>query len=242
MASWRSSGIARTKGGKTPKERAKSLIFNGCIGVYPDFGTPGLGRNWVTTDGLRPMNKKAAAVLAELRQDHKNMALMINLIERESNQIYRGAEPDYELLGDIMHYMTVYPDAVHHPKEDQLYAELRAVRPDLSVGFERITMDHRHIAELSVKLRNDIAAINAGTPIKRNAVVADALRYVNTLRGHMQWEELDLFRRVDEMIKEGHDAFDTANFTHMSDPVFGPEVEQNFDRLVVSIQQIATAG
>ena len=185
------------------------------------------------------MKKNAAVVLAELREDHKNMALMLNLLERESNRIYEGAEPDYELLGDIMHYMTVYPDAVHHPKEDRLYAELRAFRPDLSVGFERITMDHRHIAELSAKLRDEIAAINSGNPIKRNAVVADALRYVNTLRGHMQWEELDLFRRVDEMISEGHIAFDTATFSHNEDPVFGAEVEQSFGRLLSSIQALS---
>jgi len=188
------------------------------------------------------MEKDAATVLAELREDHRNMTLMVNLLERESNRIYEGKEPDYELLGDVMHYMTVYPDAVHHPKEDRLYAELRAVRPDLSIGFERITMDHRHIAELSVKLRDNIASINAGSPIRRNAVVADALRYVNTLRGHMQWEELDLFRRVDEMIDEGHVEFDTANFAHNADPVFGPEVEQNFGRLLTSIQELSAVS
>jgi hemerythrin-like domain-containing protein len=188
------------------------------------------------------MDKNAANVLAELREDHKNMALMINLLERESNRIYEGAEPDYELLQDIMHYMTVYPDAVHHPKEDRLYAELKAVRPDLSTGFERITMDHRHIAELSVKLRDDIAAINAGNPVRRNAVVADALRYVNTLRGHMQWEELDLFRRLDEMIRMGHDVIEAANVVRTSDPVFGPEVEENFGRLVECIREEAAVN
>ena len=187
------------------------------------------------------MDSNASTVIAELREDHKNMALMLRLLERESNRIYEGEEPDYELLQDIMHYMTVYPDAVHHPKEDRLYAELKAFRPDLSTGFARITMDHRHIAELSLKLRNDIESINSGNPVRRNAVVADALRYVNTLRGHMQWEELDLFRRVDEMIQAGHDVLDTANFTHRSDPVFGPEVEENFGRLVKSVQAYSAA-
>ncbi len=185
------------------------------------------------------METNARTIIAELREDHKNMALMINLLERESNRIYDGHDPDFEMLQDIMHYMTVYPDAVHHPKEDRLYAELKAFRPDLSTGFERITMDHRHIAELSVKLRDDIASINSGTPMRRNAVVADALRYVNTLRGHMQWEELDLFRRVDEMIRMGHDVLDTANFAHVGDPVFGPEVQQNFGRLVECIKEVA---
>jgi hemerythrin-like domain-containing protein len=187
------------------------------------------------------MENNAATVLAELRADHRNMALMLNILERQSNRIYEGEEPDYELLQDIMHYMTVYPDAVHHPKEDRIYAELKATRPDLSTGFERITMDHRHIAELSVKLRDDIAAINSGNPVRRKAVVADALRYVNTLRGHMQWEELDLFRRVDDMIRQGHEIMDTASFPQYADPVFGPEVQQNFGRLVESIQA-HTAG
>jgi hemerythrin-like domain-containing protein len=169
------------------------------------------------------------------------MALMLRLLEQESNLIYDGGDPDFELLHDVMHYMTVYPDAVHHPKEDRLYAELRIVRPDLSKGFERITMDHRHIAELSMTLKNDIAAVNSGTFLRRKSVVGNALRYVNTLRGHMQWEELDLFRRVEEMIREGHGLIDATHFSQMSDPVFGPAVEENFGRLVASIRQYAAA-
>ena len=58
----------------------------------------------------------------------------------------------------------------------------------------------------------------------------------------MQWEELDLFRRVDEMIRSGHNVFDSANFIHEADPVFGPEVEENFGRLVETIREEAAAG
>lgn len=183
------------------------------------------------------MDNTASTVLAELREDHKNMGLMLKLLEDESNKIFDGEEPDYETLHDVMHYMTVYPDAVHHPKEDRIYAELKAVRPDLSAGFERITMDHRHIAELSLKLRDDFAAIRAGTPVQRKAVVTDALRYVHTLRGHMQWEELDLFRRIEEMIRGGHDMLGVAQVSTRTDPLFGPEVAKYFGRLVVSVRE-----
>ena len=182
------------------------------------------------------MRIKLARILDELREDHRNLTRLLDLLENECRDIPDEGEPDMDLLHDIMHYMTVYPDTVHHPKEDCIYAELKAARPDLSTGFERITMDHRHIAELSVKLRDDIAAILAGSPVKRKAVVADALRYVNTLRGHMQWEELDLFRRIDAMIREGHEHLDSANFPHRGDPLFGNDVEQNFGRLAASIQ------
>ena len=183
------------------------------------------------------MDKSVSNVLSELRQDHVNMSLMLNLLELESNRLFEGEDSDFELMHDIMHYMTVYPDAVHHPKEDRIYAEVKAVRPDLAIGFDRITVDHRHIASLGVELRNDVAAVNSGAFLEKKSVVADALRYVNTLRGHMQWEELDLFRRVEEMAAEGHELVETATFLQAADPVFGPEVEANFARLFESIQE-----
>ncbi len=183
------------------------------------------------------MDKNVAHVLAELRQDHRNMSLMLNLLELESNRLFEGEDTDFELLQDIMHYMTVYPDVVHHPKEDRIYAELKAVRPDLSIGFDRITVDHRHIEDLSFKLRNDVASVIAGGVIRKKTVVADMLRYVNTLRGHMQWEELDLFRRVEEMVAEGHELIESATFLQTPDPVFGKEVEERFERLLESVKE-----
>jgi hemerythrin-like domain-containing protein len=173
------------------------------------------------------MDQSVTNVLAELRQDHKNMSLMLNLLELESNRLF----------DDIMHYMTVYPDAVHHPKEDRIYAELKAVRPDLSIGFDRITVDHRHIAELGFKLRNDIESVTSGGVIRKKSVVADTLRYVNTLRGHMQWEELDLFRRIEDMVAEGHELIESSTYLQNTDPVFGPEVEEKFARLFESVQE-----
>ena len=183
------------------------------------------------------MDKNVEKVLGELRQDHRNMSVMLDLLERESNRLFDGDSTDFDLLHDIMEYMTVYPDAVHHPKEDRIYAELKAVRPDLSRGFDRITLDHRNIEELGLKLRDNIASVTSEGLVPRKTVVADALRYVNTLRSHMQWEELDLFRRVEEMIAEGHKLIEATTYLQKPDPVFGPEVEEKFARLFESVQE-----
>ena len=102
------------------------------------------------------MSNDVLEILAELRQDHKNMALLLNLLERESNRIYEGDDPDFDVLHDVMQYMTVYPDAVHHPKEDRLYAEVRSVRPDLASGFDRITTHLGVTAGRLVSLRLEI--------------------------------------------------------------------------------------
>ena len=188
------------------------------------------------------MTNELASLLVELRSDHKNMSVMLDLLENEANRLYGGEDGDYELMHDVMRYMTVYPDAVHHPKEDRVYAELIIARPDLSRGFDKIVVDHHELAELSTKLRNDVESIMSGTALRRNVVIADALRYVQRLRDHMRWEERDLFVRIEEMIHDGHNMIMDSELHDKADPVFGPEIEKRFGRLFDSIQQTLTAS
>jgi hemerythrin-like domain-containing protein len=188
------------------------------------------------------MSNNVAEMLAELRADHINMTVLLNLLEQEANRLYDGREADYELVHDIMSYMSVYPDAVHHPKEDRVYAELQVVRPDLSEGLDRVLVDHRELAALGMKLRNDIESVISGTALRRNVIVADAMRYVQRLRDHMDWEENDLFVRIDEMVQDGHKLFVDSDANDIKDPVFGPEVEEQFGRLFDSIQQTLNAS
>ena len=147
-----------------------------------------------------------------------------------------GEDPEFELIDEIMRYMTVYPDAVHHPKEDVIYAELRKTRPDLTTGLDNIPSDHREIAALGSKLRDDVEAIIAGAAVRRESFVKDATDYVQRLREHMQWEEDDLFKRVDEMIREDDQPIDVEEFQHIKDPVFGLEIESVFRRLMASLK------
>lgn len=182
------------------------------------------------------MSKDVMQILAELRLDHRNMALLLNLLEREANRLYDGEEPDYDLMHDVMQYMTIYPDAVHHPKEDLLYAELKAARPDLSAGFEKIRNDHRDIAELGTRARDDLASIASDAFVNRKTIVADALRYVNTLRDHMRWEDTDLFRRCEEMAAAGHDLVVDSTLVGRGDPLFGEEAQARFSNLLKGIE------
>ena len=71
--------------------------------------------------------------MKELRDDHRNISTILDVLQSVAERADAGEDPDFELVDDIMRYMTVYPDAVHHPKEDVVYGELRKRRPD-SVG------------------------------------------------------------------------------------------------------------
>ena len=178
------------------------------------------------------MESEARELLRELREDHRNMAIVLNLLDSVVQQASAGRDPDFELVGEIMRYMTVYPDAVHHPKEDVIYERLQSERPDLAEGLEDVPGDHNKIAELGSQLRDDVEAIIAGAAVRREKLVEDMSRYIAHLRGHMAWEEDDLFERVETMLDSEPLDFDVSDYEHIKDPVFELEVEAGFKRLM----------
>ena len=175
-------------------------------------------------------------MLDDLREDHRNMALVLDILNDVALETASGVDPDFELIDEIMRYMTVYPDAVHHPKEDVIYAELKLKRPDLANGLDDVPADHRDIAELGLRLREDIEAINAGAVVRRELFVDDVKCYVRRLRKHMDWEERDLFNRIDTMLDDEDTPIDIEKYLHIKDPVFELEVEAAFRRLLDSLQ------
>ena len=182
-----------------------------------------------------------ADLLSDLREDHRNMAIMLDLLSQQVNHIRDGERPDYELIHDIMRYMTIYSDAVHHPKEDVLYSAMRAEKPDLAEGLDRVGPEHRDIAAAGEALRNDVEAVASGAAVTRKHLVEDANNYVRTLRKHMAWEEEDLFRRAKDLIRDEKDMFiDISNFDQL-DPVFGPEREHSFENLLRNIRNLSTS-
>ena len=111
------------------------------------------------------MNTDAKELMVELRDDHRNMARVLTVLDDLVEQMDAGKDPDFELFDEIMRYMTVYSDAVHHPKEDIVYEQLRVARPDLAEHLDHVPDDHSDIAHLSSLLRDEVEAVNAGAAV-----------------------------------------------------------------------------
>jgi hemerythrin-like domain-containing protein len=185
------------------------------------------------------MTMLLADLLGDLRQDHRNMSVMLDLLSQQVEHIRNGERPDYELIYDIMRYMTTYSDAVHHPKEDMLYSVMLTEQPELVAGLERVGPEHMEIAERGDTLRHDVEAVASGAAITRERVIEDTSNYVQFLRQHMAWEEEDLFRRADKLAGREEDLFiDISNFDRL-DPVFGPQREHSFENLLRNIRNLS---
>lgn len=183
------------------------------------------------------MDTDARELMTELREDHRNMAIVLDLMDRLVEEMEAGKDPDFELFDEIMRYMTVYPDAVHHPKEDIVYERLRSERADLADNLDHVPDDHNDIAHLGSLLRDEIEAVNAGAAVRRDKMIEDTSAYILRLRNHMRWEEEDLFLRVDKMLDDEPHKVDVSDIEHIKDPVFELEIEAGFRRLLASLRR-----
>ena len=185
------------------------------------------------------MTQLLADLLSDLREDHRNMSVMLDLLDQQIEHIRDGDRPDYELIHDVMRYVTTYSDAVHHPKEDILYSAMRAANPELAAGLERVGPEHQEIAERGEALRHDVEAVASGAAITRERVIDDAAKYVRFLRQHMIWEDEELFRQAETMAEGEKELFiDISNFDRL-DPVFGAKRGHSFENLLRNIRDLS---
>ena len=93
---------------------------------------------------------------------------------------------------DVMHYMTRYPDVLHHPKEDLIFARIkeRAGRPVPTI--DELAQQHASLRESGRELARDLEDVVNGSISSREHVEAVARAYVTRLRNHMRVEETEI--------------------------------------------------
>jgi len=183
------------------------------------------------------MKQDVETLLTSLRADHRNLAMLLDLLQKETERLEACEELDFELAREVMEYMTSYPDAVHHPREDLLYQHILSARPDADENLQRVETDHEAIAVSGVKLRDDIDSIAAGAFIKRDVIIAELRGYREMLLTHMYWEERELFALAEELQSDQEWSSIDLGGDDDRDPLFGSRVDRKFRRLMAGIQQ-----
>ena len=183
------------------------------------------------------MTKDLEQLMSGLRGDHRNMVMLLNLLDAEIDRLAASKEPDYDLVRDIMLYVTEYPDVVHHPKEDIVYRHLKLLRPEIHAELERVETDHQYIEKYGLKLRNSVEALSIGGTLDREDLIEKFHHYIEQLREHMYWEETELFSLADELRHFGDWSEVVPKNNEITDPLFGSRVERKYGRLLARIQQ-----
>jgi len=181
--------------------------------------------------------------LALWHAEHVNFSKLLNVLDGQLMLFHGGKAPDYELMLNIMFYMTHYSDVLHHPKEDLVFAKIREREIGVAGTVDELAAQHARLHEAGRELVRQLDDIVNGTISSREAVEAVARDYIGTLRSHMRLEEDEILPLADQLLTPRDWKAIHAAIGDFEDPLFGKHTEARYVALHRQIsRQAAPAG
>jgi hemerythrin-like domain-containing protein len=172
-----------------------------------------------------------AGPIAHWHTEHVYFRQLLDLLHREVDVFAQGERPNYELMSDIVSYLTEYSDMFHHPREDVAFTRLAQRCPDMRPALARLAQEHRVIARAGATLRQHIESILDGGMVPRDEVEVAAATYLVYYGNHIAKEEEDVLTlAAKHLTAEDWQAVKDA-VPPGRDPLFGGEPQQRFGEL-----------
>ncbi len=174
-----------------------------------------------------------------IRQEHRNIDRVLGALQDAVAGLgATGSKPDLEPLFSIVYYIRVFPDRLHHPKEEEfLFKALRRRSPESAATLDELERQHAGARTLIEELDRALKDVDRDWPEGLAALQAAAETYVAFQREHIGLEEREVLPRARECLKPADwGAIDQA-FASNLDPLFGENLEAGFRALFARIMR-----
>jgi hemerythrin-like domain-containing protein len=169
--------------------------------------------------------------IATWHTEHLNFARLLDILEEQLDRFHTGEGPNYELMLDIMFYMTHYPDLLHHPREDLALEIVRKRQPGAAPLADELMRQHEFIRKCGEELVSDIDFVVNGSILSREQVEAPGRKYIEYFRDHMRSEETEILPLVAGLLHASDWSTINATVKHREDPLFGGGEEKRYEAL-----------
>jgi len=151
--------------------------------------TPNASPDW---EAFLSANKAAEQPVEHWHTDHVYFNRLLNLLEKQVDVFHDGGVPNYELMLDVVYYVTHFSDVLHHPREDAAFARLARRNPGLQLPVARLAQEHRVLAHIGKRLEQMLEQAAGGAFFERADLEALAATYLTSYRSHIAREERDI--------------------------------------------------
>jgi hemerythrin-like domain-containing protein len=170
-------------------------------------------------------------VIAQLREEHRNIAKVLGALEHQLAIFDKGEQPDYDVLAAIADYFVGFPDRCHHPKEDLVYAKMRGRDAILAGAMTALDAEHDKISTLARRFQEAVRNVMQEVEVSRSAFDEVARHFLEEQRHHMRMEEEHFFPLALQVLTaDDWKEIETA-ISEEQDPVFRAETSKNFAAL-----------
>ena len=175
-------------------------------------------------------------VMQSLRQDHANMALLLQALERQLERLREGGTADFDIVRASLDYCLEFPEQAHHPKENLLLQALRRRNPAAARAVGGLEDEHRALNALTHRFSDLIDEVLREHEIARDLVVRAWDDFIESYHRHMAREERTLFVEARRWLTDEDWLVLGDDLVQQADPVFGAAVERRFRALRADIE------
>jgi hemerythrin-like domain-containing protein len=173
------------------------------------------------------------SALKILHEEHRDLLRIIAALEamaKDDAELTHAAT--LEKLTSILHFLRVYPCAIHHPKEEALYPKMAAADLSFALGYAALLKDHAISYAL---IRNiDLARIKAASPEGAARLKEAILDYVGHKRRHIAREEQVILPLAERVLDATTLADLRASFAAQSGPAIWADLRREFESIVAA--------
>ena len=177
-------------------------------------------------------------VIERLSREHRNVEVLLSVLEHELEIFDHSGRPDYEVIRAIISYFEVYTEVYHHPQEDLVLAKLEIRDPVAAKKVGSLALEHQKGAERLRRVAQAIDNVLADREILREKVDNIIRDFIEHERRHIMMEDRDFFPAALKAL-EPQDWVEIASaLTSREDPLFNDSVEDTFDAVRTRILQL----
>ena len=166
-------------------------------------------------------------LLQRLNEDHQHISQVLDALENEL-QANDTQDVNWNIVEDIMAYLQDYPDAVHHPLEDQLFDRVldKGLTPAERELVHFNLAQHAEIIGASHRLAQDVRNILNDIVVPIDQIQSHFLRYLELQRLHMRNEKTHLFPLAQRLLSADEWAEVGSAALCQTDPLFEARLEK----------------
>jgi hemerythrin-like domain-containing protein len=175
----------------------------------------------------------------QLRAEHEGILIMLDILERISEQMISGKSANLDHLSKIIEFLSVFADQCHHGKEEDILFPVlaKAGIPQEGGPIGVMLSEHDHGREYIGAMRKALEKFNEGVDATEEFVRA-ARGYIELLRNHIMKENNVLFIMAENTLTKDEQARLLEAFDAMERDKIGIGRHEAFHRTMDELRSV----
>lgn len=183
-------------------------------------------------------------IIELLSREHRNIEMLLAVLEHELEIFDRGERPDYEVIRSIISYFEVYPAVFHHPQEDLVFAKLKIRDPAAAAKIGDLAREHQQGNERLRRVAHAVENVLADREVLQQNVDYIVRDFIEHERHHIMMEDRDFFPAALKALEPQDWTEISSALMREKDPLFSEAAEETFGALracILRLEQQAEA-